>query len=121
MKKIVSVALAVLILTCTVFSLVSCGAIDGGVYSATGYDEVKVSGSKFVIADEDGNVVTYKYEVEGDTITTTYESFEPHEELNEWATISVEAGAKIVAIALSGSFEKIDDGFKINGIKFTKK
>ena len=121
MKKIVSFALTVFILACTVLSLVSCGAIDGGVYSATGYDELKVSGNKFVIPDEDGNQVTYKYEVDGDTITITFESFKSEKELNELATIAVEAGAKIVAIALSGSFEKIDDGFKINGIKFTKK
>lgn len=119
MKKIVSVALALLLLVGTMLALVSCGGdIANGTYKA-GALEIEIKGNKWIF-EEEGNKITYKYSVEDDVISFEYESFTTDEELTDEQRAAFDGAFATEAALKGGKFEKTDDGFKIGFVTYTK-
>ncbi len=106
MKRIISTILICALLLGTMLVLVSCGGgIDNGTYvSSKGV--VEISGSEFVITTDDQGELAYTYEVKNDE--------------------SDPSKQKIFLTGGDGAtyeyyYERLEDGFKFNGIKYTKK
>ena len=106
MKRIISTILVCVLLLGTMLVLVSCGGgIDNGEYVSS-QGVVEISGKDFVITTEAQGALTYTYEVKNDDVDPSKQK-----------------------IYLTGSdgvtheyyFERLEDGFKFQGIKYTKK
>ena len=108
MKKIISTILVCVLLASTMLLLVSCGgAIEDGTYvnSAKGA-EIEISGNTLVITKDDTET-TYTYEIKDDENNSAKQNI----------VLTPDSEGDVVTF----SYEKLEDGFVINGTKYTKK
>ncbi|MBQ8321143.1 MAG: hypothetical protein IJX92_02110 [Clostridia bacterium] len=112
MKKIISTILVCVLLASTMLLLVSCGgAIEDGTYvnRAKGA-EIEISGNTLVInktAGDETESGTYTYEIKDDE--------------NNSAKQNIVLTPDFEGDVVTFSYEKLEDGFVINGTKYTKK
>ncbi len=133
MKKIVSTLLVCLLLVGSMLALVSCGGIDNGTYVATVAGQemtLKVEGDKMIMEQEIGGgiegtiKIVQKYEIKDDEITVTLESFElvgggkdAQDAFNTYVKPTMQDQ---IGESETSSFEKTDNGFKMDGVEFVK-
>ncbi len=127
MKKILSAILVCVFILGTILVLVSCGGgIDDGKYVGSNGNTIEISGSSLVITvteyDETFDA-KYKYEVkssdkdpEKQVIVLTLEE-NNYEGQNEKIKSDYIPDGKAVEM----SYERLEDGFIIGAIKYTKK
>lgn len=124
MKKILSLALAAVLVVGMVFALVACGDIASGTYKTAAGMEIEIDGNKMIT---DG--VVYKYSVDGDKITLEFDSIElSDEEREEMEAAGMDVDALIEQAearyeemgAQELAFEETENGFKIGGMEYTK-
>ena len=130
MKRIISLALILAICLSALLLLTACGSgIPSGTYKGVMGDEFKVDGNKMKnvveFAGESYSVVfTYeidKNEKDEETITLTFEKVEysGDNEIVKGVISEIEKGYANEA-SNTGTFEKGDGYFRINGVKYTK-
>ncbi len=130
MKKILSVALVVVMLVATMLTLASCG-IGNGTYKSEFGNEVTINGSKMTSVVEIPVVgeitIVQKYEIvdaeeEGKkNIVLTYDSYVYEGDSNTFAGILEDAAAEFADdYSSTVSYEKVDGGFKMGGVLYTK-
>ena len=119
MKKILSLALAAVLLVGMVFALVSCGDIASGKYEDARGNVIEISGNKMIM-EEDGVKITYKYSVDGDKILVTFDDIECEDEAVQEMVDAYKATLE-AAGEQSYPFEETDNGFKMAGNEYTKK
>lgn len=123
MKQIISMVIVCMLFVGVMFTLASCaGGIDNGTYSSSKGSTIEIDGNKYTVNATIGGEsleITYTYEVKNDEnnsdaqrIYLTYESSN--------ASGDVKAGLES-SEPFSYSYEKCEDGFVINGTKYTKK
>jgi hypothetical protein len=130
MKKIISAILACVLMLGCLLTLASCGGIDNGEYVSKETGEtIKVSGRKMLIENDalDGLVFVYKFKIKADketgeekiTLTLKKIKYDGDDKATLEKIKSLEAG--INALDPEKSFEVVDGGFKMNGVKYTAK
>ncbi|MBQ4072062.1 MAG: hypothetical protein IJD51_06610 [Clostridia bacterium] len=134
MKKIISMALALMLVVGMVFMLASCSGISNGTYLVAGDEEVEgasieVKGDKMILKLEQEMMgyeivasVTVTYVIDGDKITTTYESCEIGgadipQTVKDIIISGIEEGFAEPQVA---SFEETENGFKMDGVEYVK-
>lgn len=103
--------------------LVSCsGGIDNGSYASSKGDVIEIDGNKYTASvTKDGATfkITYTYEIKDDEVN-------PDVQRIHLAYDSTDASSEIKSELeksepFSFTYEKVEDGFVINGTKYTKK
>ena len=129
MKKILSLALAAVLLVGMVFALVSCaGDIADGTYESA-YGVIEIDGNKMKQGDEEEGYVVFKYSVDGDKITLTFDEIEiPKDTKKALEDAGVDVDAYIEQAesyyaeesTVEFPYEETADGFKMNNIEYKK-
>ena len=116
MKKIISFLLVAVLAVGVMLSMVSCGGdIEDGTYKCADGTVIVVDGSKLEMA-YDGVTVEYKYEIDEETNTITYEF---HKSNNEQVTAQYE-GLDEEMQSTTVPFEVIEGGFKLDSKEYKK-
>ena len=118
MKKILSLALAAVLLVGMVFALVSCaGDIADGTYKSENGMEIVVDGNKITVVG-----VTYKYSVDGNELTMEIDDLDDEVKAQlEEAGMDVDEYIDAMNEKLEPmEYEETADGFKLEGVEYKK-
>ena len=124
MKKVISLVVLCLLLCGSVMSLTSCsGELDEGTYVSSDGISFVVEGGSFVYVSN--NAKGYAdYEIDGDKLRLTFESVEYVGDASGAADFEAMRGLVETRfrnqVCRTFSFEKVEGGIKLDGLKFTK-
>ncbi len=111
MKKTISAVLVCVLLIGVVFTLASCASVEDGTYVGSNGTVVEISGDSYVVkASEDQEEIKYTFEIKDN------ESDPNKQEIHLTVALGSDKGEK-----MTFSYEKLESGFIVNGIKYTKK
>ncbi len=110
MKKIISALLVSVLLIGVILTLASCASIDDGSYVGANGTVVAISGDSYTVkASEGQEEISYTFEIKDN------ETNPDKQEIHLTVASGASKGEKLVF-----SYEKLEDGFAVNGVKYTK-
>lgn len=124
MKKVISLVVLCLLLCGSVMSLTSCsGELDEGTYVSSDGISFVVEGGSFVYVSN--NAKGYAdYEIDGDKLRLTFDRVEYVGDASGAADFEAMRGLVETRfrnqVCRTFSFEKVEGGIKLDGLKFTK-
>lgn len=126
MKKVISAIIVCILLVSVMLVLVSCtGGIDNGSYVSTKGDSIEIDGNKYTVTTTvsgEAITVTYVYEIKDSE--NNPDKQEIHLSFNSlsYSGSNPEITESFTSSdAFSLPYERTEDGFVINGVRFTKK